>query len=531
MRGRCDITETGNAPANLEYNTHDLKFANVAKLVDALDLGSSGETLESSSLSIRTKHHPYLSVEVINPHTRPAFSGWRPRSFVPIFEVYMQVSVEATTELSRKMTVQISEESIQEKINARLNIMARQARIDGFRPGKVPLNVLKKRVGGKIREEILSDMIQTTFQDALRSERLNPAGPPQIDVSKADEGEGLEYQALFEVLPDFVVIPLESLEVKRFVSEVTDVDVADMLQRLRQQRGTWNEVERPAAEGDQVTISFEGFANEEPITNGKTVNFLLVLGSKTMIPGFEEQLIGASEGTKLEFELIFPSWYPNPKFANVLGRFVVEVEKVQKLSVPELDEEFAKSFGIEEGGIEAFVADVRENMERQMLKGLQIRNRNSVMDELYDKNMIALPSALVENELKDVIASYRKSLDKNRPQPNEATLKTTYTPLAKRRVALALILNKIVHAYQLKNDPRKVRATIEELAVSYQEPEDIVRWYYAEPSRLKEIENLVMEMQVVDLVFKKARVTEENISFLALTKPLMDSATGSSASA
>lgn len=432
----------------------------------------------------------------------------------------MQVSVETTTELSRKMTVQVSEEKIQEKVKVRLNSLARDARFDGFRPGKVPHSVIKKRFGPKVREEVLSDLIQTTFQDALRDERLRPVGAPHIHVSKADEGEGLEYEAKFEVFPEFVPMPLEALEVKRYVSEVTGDDVDNMLQRLRQQRGTWNEVARPAAVGDQVLISFEGHMDGESFTNGKNENFPLVLGSQTMIPGFEDRLIGTEAGARLEFEMAFPSWYPNPKFAEKTGQFSVEVLKVQESMLPEIDDEFVKGFGVEEGGVDAFRVDVRANMQRTMEQALRTRNKTSVMDALYARNMLALPTALVEDELKDLIAAYQKSADKGRPLPDEATLRAQYTPLARRRVALAIIINKLVDAYHLKVDPNRVRSTIEEFAASYQEAEAVVRWHYAEPGRLREIENLVMEEQLVELVFGKAQVTEENISFQILTQPV-----------
>jgi trigger factor len=437
----------------------------------------------------------------------------------------MQVSVETTSELNRKMTIQVPEATIQEKVAARLKSLSNQVKIDGFRPGKVPQGLVKKRFGQQVREEILSDMIQTTFQDAVRSENLKPAGAPQIIAHKADEGEGLEYEANFEVMPEFVLMPLETLEVKRFVSEVTDQDADAMVQRLREQRKTWQDVARPAAEGDRVVISFEGFLGEENFTDGKVDGFPLVLGAKQMIPGFEDKLVGAETGGKLDFELEFPADYPAEKLAGKTARFSVDVTKVEESVLPEVDAEFVKLFGVESGEVEAFRADIKTNMEREMRRALQTRTKTSVMDALHKSNTFTLPQALIKDELEDLVKPYREEA-RNRKQPlDEAKLKERLQVLANRRVALALVLGKIIDAYNLAVDPGRVRATVNDLAMSYESPEEVVNWYYAERGRLREIENVVMEDQIVDLVLEKAKVTEEQIGF----QDLMQAAVGNTA--
>jgi trigger factor len=425
----------------------------------------------------------------------------------------MQVSVETTSELSRKLTVQVPEEQIQEKIANRLKSLAHQVRIDGFRPGKVPQSVVKKRFGQQVREEVLSDLIQTTFADAVRDEALKPAGAPEIKAHKADEGEGLEYEANFEVMPEFVPMPLETLEVKRFVSEVSDEDVATMIQRLQEQRKTWRDVERPAAEGDRVVISFEGWLGEESFTNGQVEQFPVVIGSKQMIPGFEDKLVGAQAGTKLEFELEFPEDYPGEKMAGKTGRFAIEVVKVEEAVLPEVDAEFAKSYGIEDGDLTAFRDDIRSNMEREMRRALQTRTKTSVMDQLFARNAIQLPKVLVQDEVNDLAQPYQESARKRKQPLDEAKLKEQLEPVARRRVALALILGKLIDAYKLTVDPVRVRATVEELSLSYEDSEEVVRWYYADKARLREIENVVMEDQIVDFILEKAQTTEERIGF------------------
>lgn len=431
----------------------------------------------------------------------------------------MQVSVETTSELSRKMTVQVPEEKIQEQIASRLKSLANQVKIDGFRPGKVPQSLLKKRFGPQIREEVLSELIESTFTKAVRDERLQPAGVPEIKAHTADEGKGLEYEANFEVMPEFVPMPLETLEVRRFVSEVTDEDVDRMIQRLREQRKFWREVDRPVAEDDRVSISFEGWLGEESFTNGRVENFPLVLGSKQMIPGFEEKLLGAAEGGKLDFELPFPAEYPNEKLAGNTGRFAVEVVKVEEGVVPEVDDEFAKSFGIEDGDLTAFRNDIRANIEREMRRTLQSRTKSSVMDALYTRNTISLPNVLVRDELNDLMKPYRESA-RTRKQPlDEVKLKEQLEPLARRRVALALILSRLVDAYKLSVDPERVRSMVEDLAMSYEDPKEVVRWYYAERERLREIENVVMEDQIINLVLEKADIKEEKVEFHELMQP------------
>jgi trigger factor len=425
----------------------------------------------------------------------------------------MQVSVETTSELNRKMTVQVPEEEIQEKIASRLKSLSHQVKIDGFRPGKVPQTVIKKRYGQQVREEVLSELIQSSFYDAVRNEQLKPAGVPEIKAHKADEGEGLEYEANFEVMPEFVPMPLETLEVKRFVSEVTEEDVDTMVQRLREQRKTWREVEHPAAEGDRAVISFEGWLGEESFTNGRVENFPVILGSKQMIPGFEEKLTGTRAGEKLDFELEFPADYPGEKMAGKTGRFSIDVVKIEEGVLPDLDAEFVKSYGIDSGDLTAFRDDIRGNMEREMRRAVQARSKSSVMDALYSRNSIALPSALIKDELKDLLAPYRESARKRKQHLDEAKLKEQLEPMAQRRVALALILGKLIDAYNLSVDPGRVRATVEDLSMSYEDPEEVVRWYYAEKGRLREIENMAMEDQIVDLVLEKAKTTEERIGF------------------
>jgi trigger factor len=428
----------------------------------------------------------------------------------------MQVSVEATSELSRKMTVTVSEDKISQQVNSKLQSMSGNVKIDGFRPGKVPQAVIKKRYGQQVREEVVSDLIQSSFYDAVRDEKLNPAGAPQIKANKIAEGEGLEYEATFEIIPEFVLMPLETLEVKQFISKVEESDIDRMVDRLRDQKKTWETVERKSKSEDRIVISFEGVHEGENFTNGKTEDFPVVIGSGQMIPGFEDKLIGLVAGEKTEFDIEFPKEYPSEKLAGNTAHFTIEVARVEEPKLPEMDSDFVKSFGVASGDVAELRADILSNMEREMNRALKNRTKSSVMDQLFDRNTLQLPEVLIQDELEDLLKPYRESARKHKQNLDEAALKEQLSPLAKRRVALALILGKVIDAHGVKVDPARVRQSVEEMAASYEDPEEVVRWYYADQTRLREIENMVLEDQIVDLVIGKAKTAQESIDFQAL---------------
>ncbi|MGY6215459.1 trigger factor [Methylolobus aquaticus] len=431
----------------------------------------------------------------------------------------MQISVERIDELNRKLTVQVPEATIRERVNSRLQSLAREAKFDGFRPGKVPATLIKKRFGAKVREEVLGDLIESTFAQAVRDEKLRPAGMPHISTKAADEGSGLEYEAAFEVFPEFVLMPVETLDVKRYTSSIAEQDVDSMIERLRDQRRSWRAVERPAATGDRVTVHFSGNVDGESLSEERIQNFPVVLGGNQTIPGFEGQLEGAVAGASLVFDLEFPTDYHNSKWAGKSGHFDVEVASVEETVLPDLDAEFAKSLGIEDGDLEALRRDVRENMEREMQRGLKSRTKTALMDMLYQRNPIVLPSTLVESEIKDLISPQVERAGKTGQSVDEAALREKYEPLARRRVALALILNQLIEVNQLKANPKKVRETVEEMAASYEQPDQVIHWYYSNADHLREIENLVLEDEVVAWVLERARVTDETIGFQELMQP------------
>lgn len=428
----------------------------------------------------------------------------------------MQVSVEVMSPLSRSMKVKVPEEKISQQVDSRLKSMSQKVRIDGFRPGKIPQAVLRRQYGRQVREEVVGEMIQSSFQEGLKGEKLSPAGAPQIREVRFEEGEGLHYEAVFEILPEFEVAPLATLEVVRYLSAVEESDIDRMLERLTEQRKEWVVVDRPSQSGDRVVISFEGTQDGENFTQGKTEDFPVILGSNQMIPGFEDQLLNLRAAERIEFDIDFPENYQGPKLAGKKAHFIVEVSRVEEGRVPEVDVAFAKSLGVESGEVDELRADIRINMEREMTRALRNRTKTTVMDQLFEKNAIELPESLVQDELNDLLKPYRESARKQKQSFDEEALKTQLAPTARRRVALALVLGKIIDAQALRADAGRVRQAVDELAASYEDPEEVVRWYYADPSRLQDIENMTMEDQIVDLILSEAKTREETIDFQQL---------------
>ena len=424
----------------------------------------------------------------------------------------MQVSVEKTSELSRKMTVNVPETVVQEKMAERLKSLAREVKIDGFRPGKVPQAVVQKMYGSKVRDEIAGDLIQSTYYEALQSESLRPAGYPHIN--HIDDADGFSYTAIFEVYPEIVLEGLDQLEIVRPIATVGDVDVDNIIEKLREQKKTWEVVERAAQEHDQVTLNFSGVSEGTNFTNGKVENFLVEIGAKKMIPGFEDQLVGLEVGANKSFELTFPEEYGNAELAGKTAEFDIEVIKIEAATLPEIDEAFIKAYGVDEGSVDAFRADVSDNLSRELKQVLRGKLKNAVMDALYTKFQITVPNALIDEEVERLMTPYIESAKRQKMKPEDMLLpRDVFEEQAKRRVALGLILGEVIQKNAVELDANKVRATIEELAKSYEHPEDVIAWYYADEKRLHDVEQMVLEDQVVEWLVAQAHVSDESVSF------------------
>ena len=424
----------------------------------------------------------------------------------------MQVSVEKTSELSRKMTVSVPEAVVQEKMAERLKSLARDVKIDGFRPGKVPQHVVKKMFGDRVRGEIASDLIKATYYDALQDQDLKPAGHPHIEP--LDETEGFKYTAVFEVYPEISLQGIDQLEVVRPVATVGDTDVEDMIEKLRAQKQSWRIVDRPAQEHDRVTISFLGTSEEEYFTDGRVEDFEVVCGSKKMIPGFEDNLAGLKTGDNKTFTLNFPEDYSNTKLAGKIAQFEVDVIKVEEPLLPEINEEFVKAYGIEEGSVESFRDDVKNNMERELELALRVKLKSSVMDALHEKIQISVPNTLIDMEVEHLMKPYIETAKRQNMKLEDIKLpRDAFEIQAKRRVALGLILGEIIQKNAITLDSNKVRSTIEDMAKSYERPEDVVNWYYTDASRLSDVQQMVLEDQVIEWLVGQAKVSDETVNF------------------
>ena len=424
----------------------------------------------------------------------------------------MQVSVEKTSELSRTMTVCIPEAVVQKKMADRLKSLAREIKIDGFRPGKVPQEVVKKMYGERVRGEIAGDLIKDTYYDALEGQDLKPAGHPHIQP--LDEVDGFKYTAVFEVYPEISLKGIDELEIVRPLSSVSDADVDGMIEKLRVQKQTWRVVDRPAQNSDNVTICFSGTSEGENFTDGKLEDFKVICGQKKMISGFEDNLLGLTAGAHKTFILNFPEDYGNEKLAGKAAEFEVDVVEVEEPVLAEIDEAFIKAYGIEDGLIGSFRADVKNNMQRELDQALRSKLKSSVMDALYGKIKLTVPNTLVDVEMESLMKPYIETAKRQKMKLEDLKLpRDSFEDQAKRRVALGLILGEVIQKESIKLNNDKVRSTIEDMAKSYERPEDVVAWYYSDESRLNEVQQMVLEDQVVEWLVGQAKVSDETVNF------------------
>jgi trigger factor len=395
----------------------------------------------------------------------------------------------------------------------RLKSLARDVKIHGFRPGKVPQSVVQKMYGDKVRDEIAGDLIQSTFYQALQSEALRPAGYPHIE--QTDDTEGFSYTAIFEVYPEIVLEGLDTLEVVRPIATVGDADIDNIIEKLREQKKEWAVVDDYAAQtGDRATIHFSGVIDEENFTDGTVEDYVVEIGANKMIPGFEDALLGLKADDTKSFELTFPENYGNDKLAGKTAQFTVDVVFIETATLPEINEDFIKAYGVDQGSVEAFREDVKENLSRELNQVLRGKLKNAVMDALYTKFQITVPNALIDEEAERLVAPYIESAKRQKIKPEDMNLpREAIEEQAKRRVALGLLLGEVIQKNTIELNADKVRTTVEELAKSYENPEEVVAWYYADEKRLHDVEQMVLEDQVVEWLVAQARVSDETISF------------------
>ena len=429
----------------------------------------------------------------------------------------MQVSIETTSGLERRLTVGVPAERIESEVNNRLQKAAGNVRLAGFRPGKVPMKVMRQRFGAGVRQEVLGEVMSRSFQEAVIQEKLRPAGQPSIEPKNLEEGKDLEYVATFEVFPEVEIVEIKGLEVEKPVAQVTDADVDNIIDVFRKQQGKWTVVERAAAAGDKVNIDYVGTRDGAAFDGGSASGSDLELGSGRMIPGFEEGVAGMVAGEEKTLQLSFPEDYHNEELKGAAVTFKVTVNSVLELVPAELNEELFARYGVDDGGLDKFRSEVRQNMARELKNAVQGKIKQQVMEAVaVAHESLEVPKALIAREveaLRDQMfqqfgGAAGKDLDLKSLLPDDM-----FRDNAERRVKLGLVLAELVGKLGLKVNADKVREAIEELASTYQDPEEVVNWYYSSQEQLASVESRVLEDQMVEKLLESANIIEKPCSY------------------
>lgn len=428
----------------------------------------------------------------------------------------MQVSIETTSGLERRLIIGVPAERVENEVKSRLQKAAGTVRIDGFRKGKVPMKVLKQRFGAGVRQEVIGEVMSQSFYEAITQEKLKPAGQPTIEPKNMAEGSDLEYIATFEVFPEIELKDTSVLTIEKPVAEVTDADVDTMIETFRKQQGSWEVVERAAADGDQVTIDYVGTKDGEPFAGGSANDQKLVLGSGRMIPGFEDGLVGVSAGDEKVLSLTFPEDYHSEDLKGAAVEFKVQVKEVAEQKLAELNEEFFAKYGVKEGGEEAFRKEVRSNMERELKNASKAKVKNQVMDSLLSLHEeLQVPKALIDQEIEALrnqmlqqFGGAAMKLDVKTLLPDDM-----FSEQAGRRVRLGLLLNELITKNDVKADADKVRAAIEEMASTYEDPQEVINYYYGNQQMLQQVEAMVLEETVVEKLLENATVSDKSSTY------------------
>ena len=431
----------------------------------------------------------------------------------------MQVSVETTEGLERKLTIAIPGDRVDTAVNARLQEAAQTIRLNGFRQGKVPLKVVKNKFGKGVRQEVVGELMNQTYFEAIAQESLKPAGQPRIEPTSMDEGRDVQFVAVFEVYPEIELPDFAAIKAERLVAEVSDSDIDEMIETLRKQRQTWVPVERAAADGDMVNIDYVGKKEGEEFQGGKAAGQNLVLGSERMIPGFEDGVIGKAAGDEFTLQLKFPDDYHSTELAGTEVEFELKLNTVSEQNLPEVDEDFFKSFGVEEGGMEEFREEVSNNMQREMKTASRNKLKTTLMDILISDLEVAIPAALMSNEINQLKHQAVQQMGGGQGFDPHSMPDDLFREQAQRRVRLGLILGEVISQQNIKADAEKVRAAVEEIAATYESPEEVVKWYYSNEEQLQGIESSVIEDQVFDYILEQAEVSDKEVSYQDVIKP------------
>lgn len=428
----------------------------------------------------------------------------------------MATSLEKLDGLRRRLTITISTEEIDKAYVGQLQKTAKTAKISGFRPGKVPVHILEKRCGKDILQEVANELMQTNLRDTVEKNKVRIAGLPKIESSKIEKNKPLEFVVSFETYPDIILKDLKGTVIERPITKITDEDVDGALQELRKQHAEWHEVNRAAKDGDRVIIDFEGLINDKPFERGSAKGFQLELGSKRMIPGFEEGIVGAKPDENRDVNVTFPDDYPNEALAGKQVLFKVTVHKVMESKLSALGDELTKKMDFDKG-IQALRDEVRKNMEKEAKRVLASRLKMRILDKLIEINPINVPGALVDFEIDHLHQMTRQqtaSQDQNSEKTKKLDLpREPYVEEAKKRVILGLLLAEVIKKHGIKVSPDQLRAKVKEIASAYQKPEEMVSWYYNNKKMLSEIESIALEDQAVATLLEQLEVKDKLLPY------------------
>ncbi len=432
----------------------------------------------------------------------------------------MQVSVENVSPLERRLTISVEATQIDEAVQKELQNLSRRVKIKGFRAGKVPMKVVAQHYGQNVRLQVMQDVMQSSFYEAVTQEKLRPAGAPSFEPVSTDAGKEFEYKATFEVYPDISLADFNSVSLEKPVCEITEGDVDAMLETIRKQHITWQPVERAAKTEDKVTIDFAGTVDGVAFEGGSGTDMAVEIGKGRLIAGFEDGLVGLSISDEKTLDLTFPEQYHKQELAGKPVQFAVKVKNVEEPVLPPVDSDLAKKLGVEEGDLDKLRSEVKQNMERELDNSLASMQKKAVMDKLLEVNPIEVPHSLVESESQALAQQMAANLERQGMSREQTQLAPSiFEAEAKRRVSLGLIMSEIVKRNDLKADEKAVRARVDAIAEPYEHPDQVVKWYYGDKRRLAEIESLEIESQVVDWILGQAKVTEKNLTFNEVMYP------------
>ncbi len=428
----------------------------------------------------------------------------------------MQVSVESTSNIGRKMNISVPAEEIDGEVEKRLKGMRARVKLDGFRPGKVPLSVVSQQYGDSVYQEVVGEVFQSSFNEAVADEELSVVGYPDIDPQVLEPGKDLEYIATFDVYPEFELANVEGLEISRANVEITDADINKMIETLQEQQKEWQDVERAAEKDDLIVIDFEGTLEGETFEGGSAKAFSVEVGAGRMLKDFDDALLGMSAGEEKEIDVTFPNDYPAENLKGKTAQFVLKASVVRESVLPAVDVDFIKKFGIEDGTEESFRAEIRSNMERELTQNIKTRLKQSVMDGLNDLHDIEVPSFLVTEEIKHV----RKEMKGNTKGADLSSLPDDlFVDQATRRVKLGLIVGEIITKNKLERNQDKVNAMLESMASTYEDPQAFIEYYKTNKEAMQTVEAAVMEEMIVEWVLDKAIISEQKMTFSELMSP------------